>query len=99
MGALSPAAWQDVGTVAVVLAFAAALLLSLVRGWVVFGPAHRELLRVKDEALDDLRGREGELTRIIETQATTIQKQTVAGEVSIHLLEALREAAGGGDRR
>lgn len=96
MGALSPAAWQDVGTVAVVLAFAAALLLSLVRGWVVFGPAHRELLRVKDEALGDVRGREAELQRIIATQAETIRAQTVSGEVSAHLLQALREVGGGG---
>lgn len=99
MDVLSPAQWQDVSTVAVIIVLSLLLVLSLIRGWVVFGPHHRELIRLKDETLRHEREACAAKDRTIATQAETIQKQTVSSEVSTHLLEALRDLTGavGGD--
>lgn len=100
MSVLTPSAWEGVSTVTVVILVALFLGLSFARGWLVLGPAHRELLRVKDEVIADVRGTRDQDTAIIKTQADTIYEQRVSGDVSAHLLQALRNvvpATGSGD--
>lgn len=89
MDALTPGAWENVSTVTVIIILSLWLAVSLVRGWVVFGQHHRELLRLKDEAIAHARGRESEQDKIIATQADTIRGQMVTGEISAHWLEVL----------
>ena len=90
MPVFTPSVWEGISSVTVVILVALFLGLALIRGWLVLGPAHRELLRVKDEVIADSRGARLEDQQIIKTQADTIYEQRVSGDVSAHLLQALR---------
>ncbi|QTJ69632.1 hypothetical protein HYG77_04710 [Rhodococcus sp. ZPP] len=94
MQILTPSAWEGVGTVTVVIVFFLLLGVSLVRGWIVFGPAHREIVRAKDDAIAHERGRSLEDQKIIATQAATLAEQKVSGELTAHVVQAIREATG-----
>ncbi|WP_238558925.1 hypothetical protein [Rhodococcus rhodnii] len=65
---------------------------AMIRGWIIFGPAHREIVKAKNDAITHLQGRSLEDQSIIAQQAATIAEQKVAGEVSAHILDAIREA-------
>lgn len=101
MSILTPSAWEGISTVTVVIFVVIIIGTALKQGWLVLGPAHRELLRVKDDVIaakDDAitheRGRSQEDQRIIATQASTIAEQRVAGELTAHIIQAIREATG-----
>lgn len=96
MDVISPAAWQDISTVTVVVFFVFTFIVSLSRGWLVVGSHHREMMKAKDDTIAELRGERQDHRSTIQTQADTIREQMVNGEVSTHLLEALRDARGGG---
>lgn len=93
MGLLSPEAWNGIGIVAFLIVLVLFHLVAVARGWIVWGPAHNEIVRLKDEALAHSRGKEDEWVTIISTQAQTIAEQRVAGELNAHVLQAIRDAA------
>ncbi|MDI9914363.1 hypothetical protein [Rhodococcus sp. IEGM 1379] len=101
MSVLTPSAWEGISTVTVVILLALFVGLSLIRGWIVFGPHHREIVRVKDEVIADVRGTRLEDQQIIRSLSDTVNAQRVNGEVSAHLLQAMQNMhaapdAGGG---
>lgn len=70
------------------------LAVSLIRGWIVFGPAHREIVKAKDETIADLRGGRAEDKSVMATLAATNAELAVTGELSAHVVQAIREATG-----
>ncbi|OZC62156.1 hypothetical protein CH267_01025 [Rhodococcus sp. 06-621-2] len=94
MGILTPSAWEGVGVVGVVIVFSLLLGLALVREWLVLGPAHRAIVKALSDAADHSQGRELEDQKTISTQASTIAEQRVSGELSAHIIQAIREATG-----
>lgn len=100
MSVLTPSAWEGVSTATVMILVSLLMGLALKQGWLVLGPAHKELMRLKDEVIADVRGARDQDSAIIKTQADTIYEQRVSGDVSAHLLQALRNvvpATGSGD--
>ncbi|WP_054246375.1 hypothetical protein [Rhodococcus opacus] len=94
MSVLTPAAWEGVSTVTVVIVLFLLLAVSLIRGWIVFGPAHREIVKAKDETIADLRGGRAEDKSVMATLAATNAELAVTGELSAHVVQAIREATG-----
>ncbi|KLN67610.1 hypothetical protein [Rhodococcus sp. (in: high G+C Gram-positive bacteria)] len=102
MSIFTPSAWEGISTVTVVILVAVGVGLALVRGWLVLGTAHRELLRLKDEVIADARGTRTEDRRIIQTLSDTVHAQRVNGDWAVHLLESVQAnaaAAANADRR
>ena len=69
------------------------LVVSLVRGWVIPGRTHREIVNGKDAAIQDYRDRASIDAETIKTQAQTISRRDAIEVTTTKLLEAFREAA------
>lgn len=91
---VSPSAWEGISIVTFVVVMFVLHAFAFARGWLVFGPAHREIVSAKDDAIEHLQGRSLEDQRIISAQAGTIAEQKVSGELSAHIIQAIREATG-----
>ncbi|MHA4848571.1 hypothetical protein L1080_003370 [Rhodococcus sp. MSC1_016] len=94
MSVLSPSAWEGVSTVSVLIVLALFHGVALVKGWIIYGPAHREIVKAKDDALEDLRGGRAEDKSVMATLAATNAELAVTGELSAHVVQAIREATG-----
>lgn len=88
----SPGSLNDLTSVSIVMIASAAFWMSLVRGWLVLGKHHRELMDVKDAVLAEHRERSVVDAETIHEQAQVIATKTGAEEISLKLLQALREA-------
>lgn len=93
MSILTPSAWEGISIVTVVILGALILGIALKQGWLVIGTAHRELMRLKDDVIADVRGSRAEDRRIIETLSDTVHAQRVNGDWAVHLLEAVQANA------
>lgn len=93
MDILTPSAWEGVSTVTVVILGALIIGIALSRGWLVIGAAHKELMRLKDDVIADIRGARNEDQQIIKTLSDTVHDQRVTGEASAHALEAIEKAS------
>lgn len=91
----SPEAWNSFGVVGLVVAMGALLFLSLIRGWVVLGTYHREIVDGKDAALREHRERAAVDAETMRDQASVIAGKTGVEDINIKLLQAIREVAGG----
>lgn len=91
MNILTPSAWEGVSVVTVVVVFFLLGVFALIRGWIVFGPAHREIVRAKDDAIAHSNSREATDAETISKLTGVIVEQRVSGEVSAHILQAIRE--------
>ena len=93
MSVLTPAAWNGVSVVTVVVVFFAFGVYALMRGWIVFGPTHREIVKAKDDSIAHATGRELEDAKTISALTNVLTEQRVSGEVSAHILSAIRDVA------
>ncbi len=92
MGLLSPAAWEGVSTVTVIVIFFIAGVIAVIKGWIVFGPAHKEITRALSAAAEHSNDRERTDAETIAKLTNVIVEQRVAGEMSSHMMQAIREA-------
>lgn len=92
MGLLTPSAWEGVGVVTVVVIFFIAGVFALMRGWIVFGPAHREITRALSAAAEHSNDRERTDAETIAKLTNVIVEQRVTGEMSAHIMQAIRDA-------
>lgn len=93
MTILTPSAWEGISTVTVVILAALIIGIALARGWLVLGTAHRELMRLKDDVISDVRGTRAEDRKIIQTLSDTVHAQRVNGDWAVHLLESVQANA------
>lgn len=93
MSFLSPAAWNGVGIVTFLIIAVTGLMIALVRGWVVFGIHHREIVAQKDRELAALRERSVEDGKSIAQFADAAARSTVAAEVQQAMVTAIRQLA------
>ncbi|MGF7124023.1 hypothetical protein [Rhodococcus sp. BE178] len=94
MQIFTPSAWEGASVVTVVIMLALLHGLALVRGWIVWGPAHREIVRLKDDAITHSQGREQADQDTIRTLADTIAEQKVASQLAAHASQSFRDAVG-----
>ncbi|MGQ9348969.1 hypothetical protein [Mycolicibacterium gilvum] len=69
------------------------LFMSLIRGWIVLGTYHREIVEGKDAALAEHRERAAVDAETMRDQARVIAGKTGVEDINIKLLQALREVA------
>lgn len=96
----SPESWNSFGVVGLVVAMGFLTFLALSRGWIVLGPAHREIvagkdseLASKDRELDRADARANKDAETINVQAQTIANNTAIQSLATHMLSSFREAA------
>lgn len=89
----SPEAWNSLGVVGLVVIMGGLLFMSLIRGWVVLGTYHREIVEGKDAALAEHRERAAVDAETMRDQARVIAGKTGIEDINIKLLQALREVA------
>lgn len=92
----SPDAWNGIGVVGIVCLVGVGFWLALMRGWLVLGMHHREVVDQLRLALDTNTAARSEDQRAIAAFAEAAMKQNVTGEVNAHLMEAVRQLAEGG---
>lgn len=90
----SPEAWNSFGVVGLVVFMGALLFTSLVRGWIVLGNYHREIVESKDTALAEYRKRAEVDAETLRDQARVIANKTGVEDINIKLLQAIREVTG-----
>lgn len=90
----SPAAWNDVSVVGLLTLIVAAHAFALLRGWMVPGPHHREVMEAKDDALADAQARAIREEEINAKLTTALADKNAAEQANAHLLQAIRDAIG-----
>lgn len=91
-GLLSPTAWEGAGIVGFLCVFFLLGVIALIRGWIVFGPAHAAIVKALQAAADHSNEREKTDAETIAKLTNVIVEQRVAGEMSTHVIQAIREA-------
>ncbi|EOM78087.1 hypothetical protein [Rhodococcus rhodnii] len=81
------------GVVGLVVLIFFLLLLALKNEWVVFGPAHRTIVRLLEQARDHSQAREAEDAKTIQSLTQTVARFTVTGEASVHGIETINQLA------
>ncbi|MEW5810244.1 MAG: hypothetical protein AB1925_12400 [Actinomycetota bacterium] len=90
---LTPEAWNGVGVVTVLILVVAYHAVAYIRGWLVPGRHHREIviaLEARIAKADERDTANGETIRI---QAQTIAEKNAVELTAAHLLESVRELA------
>lgn len=90
---LSPAAWNGVGITSFLIIACTAFVIALVRGWVVPGFVHRELLSQRDRELTAAQERSVKDGEAIAKFADAAARSTVAAEVQQAMVTAMRQIA------
>lgn len=90
---LSPETWNGIGVVTLLILVVAYHAIAYIRGWLVPGRHHREVvsaLELRLEKADERDAANGETIRI---QAQTISEKNAVELTTAHLLESVRELA------
>lgn len=91
----SPEQWNSISVVGETLIVGGLLFLSLVRGWLVLGRYHREILEGKNTALAELRESAKVDAETMLHQAKTIADRNDVETTVTRLLQSTRDAAAG----
>ena len=92
----SPDQWNDFGVVGFALFVMAFLSVALMRGWIVLGPYHREIVDIKDDEIDQLRKGGVHDATAIDTLSKSMVDKNAAEDATTKILAAFREAVSGG---
>jgi len=88
----SPELWDDFGVVGIVVALGVAHMVAYIRGWLIPGRHHREIIDGKDRALAELRDRSAIDAETIKLQAKTISERDVMEDATTRLMQAFHES-------
>ncbi|QBP33258.1 hypothetical protein SEA_BRUTONGASTER_41 [Gordonia phage BrutonGaster] len=91
MSAWAPETWNDVGVVAFMIVVLGFHALSFIRGWLVLGPSHKEIVSEKDRALTKADALIEKLTETNAIQAQTIAEAAARAQVTDHVLQSIRD--------
>lgn len=94
----SPDQWSDIGVVGLALFVMAFLAVALMRGWIVLGPYHKEIMSIKDDEISQLRQRGIHDATAIDTLSKSMVDKNAAEDATTKILAAFREAVAGGGR-
>ncbi|OBJ92680.1 hypothetical protein [Mycolicibacterium conceptionense] len=90
----NPELWDKVGVVTLLGFVVAVHAVGYIRGWIIPGRHHREIVDGKDAAITDLRERAVIDAETIKVQAQTISTRDAMEDTATKLLQAFRDAAG-----
>lgn len=94
MPAWSPAAWGDFSVVALAVFVMVMMYVGQTRGWIVFGPAHRDIIAAKDKTIEQLNTRSDRLEDSNAKLSDALARRTGADELAARLLAETRKAVG-----
>jgi hypothetical protein len=94
----NPQFWNGIGVVGLVVAMSFMLLVALLRGWIILGPHHRELIAAKDSTIAELNARGVKDADSINTFSRAFTEKNATDDATARILTAFREAVATGDR-
>jgi hypothetical protein len=94
MPAWSPATWGDFSVVGFAVFVTILMFVAQVRGWIVFGPHHREIVGAKDQTIQQLYVRADKSDESIAKLSEALSKKNGTDELAAALLEETRKAVG-----
>lgn len=94
----TPDQLNDFGVVGFALFVMGFLTVALMRGWLVLGPYHREIVNIKNDEISQLRTRGIHDATAIDTLSKSMVDKNAAEDATTKILSAFREAVAGGGR-
>lgn len=91
----SPELWGEFTGPGVAIFMCAMLIASLLRGWVVLGKFHKEMIAVKDDEIAELRKRAMHDATAIDTLSRSMVEKNAAEDATTKILAAFRAAVAG----
>lgn len=91
MPAWTPERWDDFTTVGLLIALVAVHAVAYIRGWIIPGRHHREIVEARDRELEKAGKRSAEDAVSIKTLSVAITEQNARDTATNRILEALRE--------
>lgn len=92
----NPALWDNVGAVGLAIGGSALFMTSLVRGWLVPGRYHREVVADRDAEIAELRKALAKTTDSNNVLTRTVLEKNATDDTTTKLLVAFREAVEAG---
>ena len=93
MEIFTPAAWEGVGAPALLVLLVVVLLVGVAREWIIPGKYDQRMVDSKDATIAILEARLDKRDEQIDVLADSVAKNTIANELTAHVLDALRKAA------
>lgn len=90
----NPALWDKLGVVALLGIMVVAHAWAYLRGWIIPGRHHKEILDGKNAAIQDLRDRAAIDAETIKVQVQTISRRDAVEDTTTRLLQIIRDEAG-----
>jgi hypothetical protein len=90
---LNPTAWNGIGIVSFLIVSAAFTAVALLRGWLVLGFNHREIVAEKDRRIEAIEKRSVLDGESIAKFADAAARSTAAAEVQQVVVDAIRKIA------
>lgn len=94
-GFWTPEVWDRFSTVGLVLAGVFAHAVAYVRGWLIPGRHHREIVDARDREIEKLESRSADQDDTIKIQAETIRDKNAIEVVTKSLMQQIRALAEG----
>lgn len=89
----SPEAWNSFGVAGLAVFVLVGIFVALARGWIVFGPHHREIVASKDSTIADLRASDANKDDTISVQAKALLEKNSTEDAMTRILSAIRDMA------
>ncbi|AHJ86317.1 hypothetical protein 32HC_39 [Mycobacterium phage 32HC] len=77
----NPALWDDFGVVGIVVAVGTLFVVAQLRGWIVLGRQHREIVAMKDLTIADQQAREAKDAETIATLSQAVIEKTATTRI------------------
>ena len=87
----APERWDDFSIVGLLIAAVVFHFMAYMRGWLVPGRHHREIIDARDRELEQANARSREDAETIRIQAATIAEKNSSEDATVRILAALRE--------
>lgn len=87
----SPETWNSFGVVGLVVMMGFLTFTSLIRGWIVLGTHHQEIVQAKDDAIRINKERANIDAETMREQAKVIAEKNSVESINIKLLQSIRE--------
>ena len=94
MNAWSPDTWDNISTVGLAVMVCAFLTVSYIRGWLIPGKHHREIVDSRDAEIGNLKEKATEDAATIRILSTALGEKVSAEEITAKILSGIKEALG-----
>lgn len=90
----SPEVWDNISTVGLAILMCVFLVVSYIRGWLIPGRHHREIVESRDAEMSHLRDKATQDAETIRILSSALSTQTSAEDTAAKILAGIKEALG-----